>query len=91
VTPLVSPDGDVCDEMSDGATETLKQRSATTARLTDFVEPMKAKFVGSMPSCGDWIYEIKFNGYRALALRGGSGLSRNEKARKSQTDDDVPN
>jgi ATP-dependent DNA ligase len=23
-----------------------------------------------MPS-GDWIYEIKFDGYRALALRGG--------------------
>ena len=32
---------------------------------------MKAKLVGSMPS-GDWIYEIKFDGYRALALRGGS-------------------
>jgi ATP-dependent DNA ligase len=31
---------------------------------------------------GDWIYEIKFDGYRALALRGGSEtrvLSRNEK------------
>ena len=34
-----------------------------------------------MPS-GDWIYEIKFDGYRALALRSGSEtriLSRNEK------------
>jgi len=42
---------------------------------------MKAKLVDSMPS-GDWIYEIKFDGYRALALRGGSEarvLSRNEK------------
>ena len=31
---------------------------------------------------GDWIYEIKFDGYRALALRGGSKtrlLSRNQK------------
>jgi S1-C subfamily serine protease len=31
---------------------------------------------------GDWIYEIKFDGYRALALRGGSEtqiLSRNQK------------
>jgi bifunctional non-homologous end joining protein LigD len=31
---------------------------------------------------GDWIYEIKFDGYRALALRVGSEtrvLSRNEK------------
>jgi bifunctional non-homologous end joining protein LigD len=42
---------------------------------------MKAKLVDSMPS-GDWIYEIKFDGYRALVLRGGSEarvLSRNRK------------
>ena len=42
---------------------------------------MKAKLGGSMPS-GDWICEIKFDGYRALALRGGSEtriLSRNQK------------
>src|ERR1700736_3002941 len=32
---------------------------------------MKANLVGPKPS-GDWIYEIKFDGYRALALRGGS-------------------
>jgi bifunctional non-homologous end joining protein LigD len=43
---------------------------------------MKAKLVESMPSSGGWIYEIKFDGYRALALRGGSEtriLSRNQK------------
>jgi bifunctional non-homologous end joining protein LigD len=42
---------------------------------------MKAKLVDSMPP-GDWIYEIKFDGHRALALRGGSAtrlLSRNQK------------
>ena len=42
---------------------------------------MKAKLVGSMPA-GAWIYEIKFDGYRALALRAGREtriLSRNEK------------
>ena len=42
---------------------------------------MQAKLVGSMPS-GNWIYEIKFDGYRALAMRGGSEtriLSRTEK------------
>jgi bifunctional non-homologous end joining protein LigD len=59
----------------------MKLRSATSVRLPDFVEPMKAKLVDSMP-IGSWIYEIKFNGYRALALRGGSEtriLSRNQK------------
>jgi bifunctional non-homologous end joining protein LigD len=42
---------------------------------------MKAKLVDSMRP-GAWIYEIKFDGYRALALRGGHEtriLSRNEK------------
>jgi bifunctional non-homologous end joining protein LigD len=49
----------------------VKPRSAIPARLPDFVEPMKAKLVDFMPK-GDWIYEIKFDSYRALALRGGS-------------------
>jgi bifunctional non-homologous end joining protein LigD len=42
---------------------------------------MKAMLVNSMRP-GDWLYEIKFDGYRALALRGGNEtriLSRNEK------------
>src|ERR1700674_2348585 len=54
--------------------------SGVPARLPDFVEPMKAKLVDAIRP-GDWIYEIKFDGYRALALRGGSEtriLSRNE-------------
>jgi bifunctional non-homologous end joining protein LigD len=42
---------------------------------------MQAMLVGSIRP-GDWLYEIKFDGYRALALRGGNEtrvLSRNEK------------
>jgi bifunctional non-homologous end joining protein LigD len=41
---------------------------------------MKATLVNSMPT-GEWLYEIKFDGYRALALRGGNQtriLSRNQ-------------
>jgi bifunctional non-homologous end joining protein LigD len=60
----------------------LKSKPAASSHLPDFVEPMKAKLVGSMPSGGGWVYEIKFDGYRALALRGGSEtrvLSRNQK------------
>ena len=59
----------------------MKSRSAASVRLPEFVEPMKAKLVDSIQP-GEWIYEIKFDGYRALALRGGSEtrvLSRNEK------------
>jgi bifunctional non-homologous end joining protein LigD len=49
--------------------------------LPEFSEPMKAMLVASVRP-GNWIYEIKFDGYRALALRGGgetSILSRNQK------------
>jgi bifunctional non-homologous end joining protein LigD len=59
----------------------MKSKPAASAHLPDFVEPMKAKLVDSTPP-GDWIYEIKFDGYRALALRGGAEirlLSRNQK------------
>jgi bifunctional non-homologous end joining protein LigD len=53
----------------------------SSAPVPDFVEPMKAQLVDSIRP-GDWLYEIKFDGYRALALRGGIEtriLSRNEK------------
>jgi bifunctional non-homologous end joining protein LigD len=35
-----------------------------------FVEPMKALRVRDLPS-GDWLYEMKFDGYRALAFKAG--------------------
>jgi hypothetical protein len=51
------------------------------APVPGFVALMQAMLVDSIRP-GDWIYEIKFDGYRALALRGGNEtriLSRNEK------------
>src|SRR3984957_18859616 len=49
--------------------------------LPSFLEPMRAKLTQSIPP-GEWLYEIKFDGFRAQALRGGSEtrlVSRNEK------------
>lgn len=46
-----------------------------------FIEPMKAQLVDAPPS-GEWIYEIKFDGFRAMAYRDRRGtrlLSRNDK------------
>jgi len=47
-----------------------------------FIEPMKAKLAEKAPAMGDWIYELKFDGFRAIAIKIGkkvSLFSRNEK------------
>ncbi|HEX2612402.1 MAG TPA: non-homologous end-joining DNA ligase [Fibrobacteria bacterium] len=47
-----------------------------------FFDPMKAKLTLTPPTGGDWRYEIKFDGFRALAFRDRNGvrlLSRNDK------------
>ena len=64
-----------------GDAGTKAGRTIKPATLPLFVEPMMAKFVAKPPA-GDWIYELKFDGWRALALKGGSQirlLSRNQK------------
>jgi len=46
-----------------------------------FIEPMKAKLVAGPPA-GDWRFELKWDGYRALGIRQGKSavlLSRNNK------------
>src|SRR6266511_1170973 len=46
-----------------------------------FVEPMKAKLVENPPATGNWIYELKFDGIRLIAVKTGekvSLLSRNQ-------------
>lgn len=40
-----------------------------------FVEPMKPRLFDSPPSVGDWVYELKFDGIRALAIKRGSKVS----------------
>ena len=46
-----------------------------------FIEPMKAKLVEKPPTTGDWLYELKFDGIRLVAIKNGekvSILSRNQ-------------
>jgi bifunctional non-homologous end joining protein LigD len=48
-----------------------------------FIQPMKALLQSSPPKEDNWIYEIKFDGFRALAFADGDDvrlLSRNEKS-----------
>jgi bifunctional non-homologous end joining protein LigD len=65
-----------------GSNRLIKRKSnLSLLSLPKFVEPMRAKLADSIPP-GKWIYEIKFDGFRALALRGGGEarlVSRNEK------------
>ncbi len=48
-------------------------REESAAKL-EFIAPMKATLAAAPPADGDWLYELKFDGYRALALKDGSGV-----------------
>jgi bifunctional non-homologous end joining protein LigD len=43
--------------------------SADTAKPPAFITPMAAQVVKKLPEGDDWIYELKFDGYRALIIK----------------------
>jgi bifunctional non-homologous end joining protein LigD len=48
-----------------------------------FLDPMQCKLVTELPVGQDWIYELKFDGYRAIAIKNGKNanlISRNAKS-----------
>lgn len=49
----------------------MTKRTRSRAALPTFAEPMKARLVDAPPP-GEWLYEIKLDGFRALALLGGT-------------------
>jgi len=53
--------------------EWVSGREEKSAKL-NFIEPMKATMVAEPPAHGDWAYELKFDGYRALALKSGDSV-----------------
>jgi len=57
-------------------------RSRDKGAPPSFIEPMAALGVSELPSGPEWLYEVKWDGYRALALKHGEEvqlLSRNNK------------
>jgi ATP-dependent DNA ligase len=40
-------------------------------REAGFVEPMQCKAVTALPAEEDWTFEIKFDGYRCIAVKSG--------------------
>jgi bifunctional non-homologous end joining protein LigD len=52
-----------------------------------FIEPMKARLVNEPPKTGDWLYELKFDGFRAIAVKDGNKvnlISRNRNELRSR-------
>jgi bifunctional non-homologous end joining protein LigD len=59
-----------------------KRKASSTLALQDlpagkakFLEPMKAKLVDQPPQHGHWMYELKFDGFRLLAVKKGQSVS----------------
>ena len=53
-------------ETTSNATQALKKLPSAKPR---FVEPMKARLLDDPPTGGDWLYELKFDGIRAIAVK----------------------
>jgi bifunctional non-homologous end joining protein LigD len=46
------------------------QHKPSLLQSAEFIEPMQCLPVAKLPEGQDWEYEIKFDGYRALGIRG---------------------
>lgn len=47
-----------------------------------FIEPMYARPLNELPEGKEWLYEVKFDGYRCLAGRDSTGVNALVQARK---------
>jgi bifunctional non-homologous end joining protein LigD len=50
-------------------TRSNEQKASAVVPAPEFVAPMKATLVDTLPEGPEWIYEVKWDGYRALALK----------------------
>lgn len=57
----------------DGKTVRAK-RGKSTAKRPRFMKPALATLVDSLPAGSDWLFEMKFDGYRALAAASGGDV-----------------
>jgi bifunctional non-homologous end joining protein LigD len=62
-------------------------RAAPTRKSPAFITPMAAQVVKKLPEGADWVYELKFDGYRALIIKHKQQLLL---ARRNSTGRDLP-
>jgi ATP-dependent DNA ligase len=52
-----------------------KKLDSQPRREAAFIEPMECALVAIVPDGPQWVYEIKLDGYRAIAVKSGSKLA----------------
>lgn len=60
----------------------MRRKPTERNSLPTFVEPMQARLVTKLPEGDRWLYEVKLDGYRAIAIKNGGNVeirSRNNK------------
>ena len=55
-------------------TELLKGLGSLPKREASFVEPMECLSVSKLPEQSEWVWEIKLDGYRAIAVKSASDV-----------------
>ena len=50
----------------------MKAKATKLPPLPEFVEPMAAREVAELPDDGDWLYEVKLDGFRGFGIKHGN-------------------
>jgi bifunctional non-homologous end joining protein LigD len=70
-----APDDVWGDPTDDPADDPPKRRARSAGALPTFAEPALATLVDDLPEGPDWLFEVKFDGYRALTAASGETIA----------------